>query len=152
MIDINTIITTISKELPHYNSTMFLLGGFYIYLAVLFTKNIFSKFAKVFIFILGIFFLYETLSSESILFNEMLYFSIGIFYTQHDLFIKQKPIKVENTIVTQYVSLDNSELKSAPTKENFLDGKNSPKVQKQIKCEETKKMTMDEILENISKF
>jgi len=152
MIDINTVITIISKELPHYSSTMFLLGGFYIYLAILFTKNIISKFAKVFIFLLGVFFLYETLRSGSIIFNEMLYFSIGIFYTQHDLFIRKKPIKVKNTIVTQYVSVDNSELESLPTKKNFFDGKNSTKVQEQIKSEETKKMTIDEILEDINKF
>lgn len=152
MIDLNVMFSTLNHELPHYNSSMFLLGGLYIYLAVLFTKNISSKFAKIFTFLLGIFFLYETLSSRSILFNEMFYFAIGILYTQQDLFIRKKPVKIESRVITKYVNIDNSELKSTPANKNFLDGNNSCELQQKLKCETQKKQTLDELLEEMQKF
>jgi len=152
MINIDTLINTITNELPHYGSQMFLLGGFHIYLAYLFTRNISAKFAKIFIFVFALFLLYETLSSSRILFNEMLYVAIGIFYTQRNLFRFKKSGNNKRSInISKPVIVDNSNVQEAP-KHSFSAGTDLKAVQKKSTKEFQKRQTIDEIVDEISNF
>ncbi|MDF1876088.1 hypothetical protein JHD48_10105 [Sulfurimonas sp. SAG-AH-194-I05] len=153
MININILTNTITNELPHYGSQMFLLGGFYIYLAYLFTRNISAKFAKIFIFVFALFLLYETLSSSKILFNEMLYVAIGIFYTQRNLFRFKKPGNSNKRFIniSKPVIVDNSNAQEDP-KQSFSDGTDLKAVQKKSTKEYQKRQTIDEIVDEISNF
>ena len=103
MIDFIHAYQVVMSELPNYNSAAFLVDGFIVWVTASFVKRAYSFAGKVFWLMFSIILAMEIFKSNAILFNELFYIDIAIFFTHIDVLIiaykRYVPKKSEVTIL-----------------------------------------------------